>query len=136
MVTEIQLIRDGRVLFRVPIPSAEDKPERAELDLDDQSIEKLVSIFDIASNERRLRLMLELARRGEMTFSDMVQISVNPKLVAESIEPMMREGMVLHGERGSCYKYSQMGTILAYTMTAGFGRLLVALEELEEDSFE
>jgi hypothetical protein len=49
---------------------------------------------------------------------------------------MMKEGMLLHEGRGSCYKYSQMGTILAYTMTTGIGRLLAVLEELEEDEFE
>jgi hypothetical protein len=79
MGTEIRLIRDGKVLFRIPIPSAEDRPEIADVELAPRSIEKLVNIYAIASNERRLRLMLELARRGEMRFSDMLEISINPK---------------------------------------------------------
>ena len=137
MGTEIQLIKDGKVLFRIPIPSAEDRPDISDFDVDEESIGKLVNIYSIASNEKRLRLMLELARRGEMRFSDMLEIAVNPKLLSESIIPMLKEGIVLHEGRGSCYKSSEMGTILAFTMTAGLGRLLTALdEEPEDDEFE
>lgn len=133
MGTELRLIKDGKVLFNLSIPTNETRGRREKLEVDEDSLERLANIYSIVSNERRLRLLIELARRGEMRFSDMLEISVNPKTVSESIGPMLEEGIVLHGGRGSCYRPSDMGTILAFTMSAGLGRLLAAFEEETED---
>lgn len=130
------MVKDDKVIFRLPIGSLNEEPEGVSMEMNKHEIERLAKIYSIAANEKRLRIMLELTRRGEMRFTDVLQVALNPKLVRDCMEPMMREGMVLHEGRGSCYKQSELGTILAFTMTTGLGRLLRTLEELEEEGFE
>ena len=72
-----------------------------------------------------------------MKFSDFLQLATNPKLVQDCIEPMVEEGMVLHGSRGSCYRQSERGVALAIVMTSGLARLMDYLdEEMEGDELE
>ena len=98
---------------------------------------QLTDLYSMAANGRRLRMMLELMRRGEMRFSEMQGIAVNPKLVRDCMEPMVRAGLVIHERRSEPYRPSERGTALAIAMTTGMGRLLQALEEeMEEDELE
>ncbi|MDV3277550.1 MAG: hypothetical protein LYZ69_03675 [Nitrososphaerales archaeon] len=128
MTTELQLVKDGKVLYKIPIQAYEEDEEGLTMDVDQQDISRLVGIFSIAANEGRLRMMMELARRGEMKFSDLLKMSTNPKLVKTCVDDLAEAGMLEHEERGS-YRSSERGTALAITMTAGLSRLLDMLEE-------
>lgn len=124
---EFQLVEDGKVLFRVPLRAHGEMPEMP-LQMNEDDIEKLVSLYSIASNGGRLRMMFELATRDEVKFSDLLEFTSNPKMVHDCLKPMMEEGMLEHEERGP-YRSSVRGAALAITMTAGLAKLLEVLEE-------
>ena len=129
MKLELQLLRDGRVLFRWPIQAAEEGVGDFAGEIDEEDIEKLANLYSIGANERRLRVMSELMRQGEMSFSELLKVAMNPKLVRDCMEPLLREGMVIHERKRAPYRTSEKGAILALTMTAGVARLLDVLEE-------
>jgi DNA-binding HxlR family transcriptional regulator len=128
MTTELQLVKDGRVLYKISIQAYAEDEHGLTMDVDEQDIDKLVGIYSIAANEGRLRMMMELAKRGEMRFSELLKMSTNPKLVKTCVDDLTEAGMLEHEERGS-YRSSERGTALAITMTAGLARLLDMLEE-------
>ncbi|HXW37146.1 MAG TPA: hypothetical protein VEJ36_04505 [Nitrososphaerales archaeon] len=130
MVLEWRLVEDGEVLFTVPIRGQADP---ALEEISDEVLQKLAAIYSIAANERRLRMMRALAQRGEMRFSDLLQVATNPKLVQDCLEPMAKEGMVVHEGRGTGYKPSDMGLTVAVTITTAMGRLLEMFEEEASD---
>ena len=126
-------MRDKRVLFRVPIEGVCDEGGRLALEVDEEEIGRLAGIYSIAANERRLRIMLELMRRKEMQFSDLLEVAENPKLVSDCMKPLMEEGMVVHKKWGSSYKTTATGAALALVMTTGLAKLLEFLEEEAQD---
>lgn len=126
-------MHDKRILFRAPIEGLRDEGDRLALELNEAEIGRLASIYSIAANERRLRIMLELMRRGEMQFSDLLDVAENPKLVSDCMKPLMEEGMVIHKKWGSSYRTTTTGTAFAMAMTTGLAKLLEFLEEETED---
>lgn len=129
----MQLVRDKRVLFKVPIRGVCDEGGRLAQEIDEDEIGRLAGIYSIAANERRLRIMLELMRRREMQFSDLLDVAENPKLVSDCMKPLMEEGMVVHKKWGSSYRTTDRGAAFALVMTVGLARLLEFLEEEAQD---
>jgi len=127
---ELQIVDGKRVLFRTSIEPPNEGSAGPELEED--MLKRLVAIHSIAANERRIRIMMELMRRGEMQFSDLLGVAENPKLVSDCMKPLMEEGMVVHEGWGSSYKPTWGGSAVAVTMTAGLARLLEFLEEEQE----
>jgi len=126
---ELRLVRDNKVLFSVPLVYARQETSEADLDIDEEDFERLASLYSIGANERRLRIMVELMRRGEMSFSDLLEVALNPKLVRDCMNPMVREGIVIHERKRAPYKPSFRGVVMATTMTAGLAKLLEFVEE-------
>jgi len=136
LALELRLVRDNKVLFSVPVYDPEG-PVEVGHDLQEEDFGQLTDLYSIAANGRRLRMMVELMKRGEMRFSDMMELALNPKLVKDCVEPMMKAGLVVHEGRGEPYRPSELGTAIAIAMTSGMGRLLEALEEeMEGDELE
>ncbi len=122
-------MKDGNVLFRWPIHAYGEEVSEMVAEIDDEDIEKLANLYSIGANEKRLRVMLELMRQGEMSFSELLRVAVNPKLVGDCMNPLLKEGMVIHERRRAPYRTSEKGAVLAITMTAGVARLLDVLDE-------
>lgn len=129
MVLELRLVKNGKTLFRVPMEGSLEVSGLYASAMDDKDIERLADLHSLASNEKRIRIMLEMMKKGKMSFTELLGFAVNPKLVKDCMEPMMREGMVIHEGRGSGYRPSEAGVALAMTMTAGLSKLLDYLEE-------
>jgi predicted transcriptional regulator len=127
MTLELRLVKDGKTLVSIPIHSPAEKAKSGMPALDKDDLERLTQLYSFAANERRLRVMSELARRGEMRFSDLLQVALNPKIVQDCMEPMMNEGYVLHEGKG--YRTSEKGFAMLMTMTTGFSKILQLLEE-------
>jgi DNA-binding transcriptional ArsR family regulator len=132
MTLEMRVVKDGEVLFAVPLDYPVEEARRPELDLDEDDIERLANIYSIAANERRLRAMVELIQKGEMSFSELLEVALNPKTVRDWMTPMVKEGMVTHEGRRTPYKPSFGGVVMTMTMTAGLSKLLDFLEQEEE----
>ena len=128
MTIELRLVRDGKTIFSIPIHSSSEGADRGRLEMEDDDMERLADLYSIAANERRFRIMHELTRRGEMKHSDILRIAMNPKFVHDCINPMVEEGIVIHGKKGTGYRPSNKG--FAYvTLTTGLSRILELLEE-------
>jgi predicted transcriptional regulator len=128
MTLEILLVRNDSVLFRFPLDSVGDGLES----LSESEIERISALYTIGANRNRLKVMLELAKGNEMRFSEVMQIVMNPKIAQDCLQPLLKEGLVLHGERGSTYRASRRGVALVAAMTLGVGQMLDVLEhELE-----
>ena len=127
MSTQLLLRKDGKTLVTIPVPSP-----GAEPDLGFGPVEammgELVKIFAIASNERRLRLMLELMKKPETRFTDLLQVGVNPKLVQDCVGPMVEGGLLLHEGKGAGYSPSQKGALVITMVTRGMAEMLKATE--------
>jgi hypothetical protein len=133
LALELRLVKDDRVLFSVPVWDPEGSVA-VEPELEEEEFGQLTRLYAIAANGRRLRIMVELMRRGEMRFSDMLELALNPKLVKDCVEPMVKAGLVIHEGRREPYRPSELGTAVVIAMTSGMGRLLEAMEEgLEEE---
>ena len=131
MALEWQLVNGKQVLFRIPIRIPAEGSEPAP-ELGEEEVERLVDLFSVAANERRFRMMQELHRRGEMMFSDLLEVAENPKLVTDCMRPLVEEGLVEHEKWGSAYRPTRAGFVVTATMTGLLPRLLEFLEE-EED---
>jgi predicted transcriptional regulator len=125
MTLEILLVKNDSVLFRFPLDSVGDGLES----LSDSEIERISALYTIGANRKRLKVMLELAKGNEMRFSEVMQIVMNPKLAQDCLQPLLKEGLVLHGERGSTYRASRRGLALVAAMTLGVGQMLDVLEQ-------
>jgi len=135
MTLEWQLVNGREVLFRIPILEPVEEAESRE-ELDESEAERLADLYSIAANERRLKMMSEMWRKGEMQFSDLLDVAENPKLVVDCVRPLVEGGMVSHQGRGSCYRPTRAGFAFAITMTRAVPRLLEFLEEDEEGEEE
>ncbi len=131
MVLQLLLVKDDKVLFRFPIRNRAPKTS----DTSEGELDRLSTLCSIGANRKRLRVMLEFAKGKEMRFSEVLMLATNPKLAQDCLQPLVNEGLVLHGERGSTYRASARGVALAVTMTVGLGQVFGALQkELEGES--
>ncbi len=125
MTMQICLMEDEKVLFSLPLPSktAGELP----LVLSETELDRLSTLYSIGSNRKRLRVMMEFAKGGELRFSEVMQIVTNPKLAQDSLQPLVKEGLVLH-QKGLGYKPSDAGLKVLLVLTVGLGRILALVE--------
>ena len=135
MTLEWRLVSGNQVLLRIPIQEHVQGSGQGSR-LDDSHLERLVDLLSVAANPRRFRMMSEMISRGEMQFSDLLDLAENPKLVADCMGPLVEEGMVSHEGRGSSYKPTRAGYAFAATVTTAIPLLLEFLEENEEGEEE
>lgn len=119
------LLDDEKVLFSLPLPWT-GTPELPFL-LSEAELDRLSSLYSLGSNRKRLRVMTELAKGREVRFSDIMQIVTNPKLAQDNLQPMVKEGLVLH-EKGYGYRPSEVGVKVLLVLTLGFGRILALVD--------
>jgi len=125
------LMRDDKVIFDLTLPESSEGLEGTlrPCAVAEREMERLCAFYSMGSNRKRLRVMTELARGGELRFSDVMQIATNPKLAQDCLQPMLREGLVVHGERGSGYRIPEKALPLMMTLTVGLARMLSVLDE-------
>ena len=127
----LRLMDGDRVLFDLTLPDLPREHEaRAQpFYLADRETQRLCAFYSLGANHRRLKVMMELARGGELRFSDVMQIATNPKLAQDCLQPMLKEGLVVHGGRGSGYRIPERALPLMMTLTVGLARMLTVLEQ-------
>jgi hypothetical protein len=125
MTMRLCLMDDEKVLFSLPLSwrSGTEPP----FALSDSELDRLSDLYSVGSNRKRLGVMLELAKGRELRFSEVMQLVTNPKLARDSLQPMVREGLVLH-EKGMGYRPSETGLRVLLVLTLGFGKILALIE--------
>jgi len=135
MGLKLQLVRDGHVIFEVPISITEWPKDRLEDELEsiEESLHRFSEIFDALSNETRIRMMRELLMRenASVRFADLMQdLDLNPKIVWENLGKLSRCGFLEKTGRGK-YRCSEFGQRAFMLMGLALRRLLEIVEEIE-----
>jgi len=134
MALRLQIVKDGEVVFEVPL-DLEDWPRdhlERELAALETSSDSLSKIFDALSHETRLRMIKRLMEERDhtMSFAEfMRELDLNPKIVWENTRRLCEGGILEKVEKGR-YRCSEFGR-LELMMSLALRRLMEALEELE-----
>lgn len=126
MTLQLCLMDGDNVLFALPLPPGANYPAPAPLA--EQDLDRLSSLYSLGSNRKRLGVMAELSKGGELRFSDVLRLVTNPKLAQDSLLPLVREGLVIHEGKGAGYQASEKGRRLMLILTVGLGRILPLIE--------
>ena len=135
MKLKLQLVRNGEVLFEVPLSPTDWSREQLEDELDafESDCQRLSKVFDALSHETRLRMMKRLMEEEDrtMNFADfMKDLSLNPKTVWENARKLTEGGFLEKIERGK-YRCSEVGQSGFILMSLVLRHLMEALEETE-----
>jgi len=135
MKLKLQLVRDGEVLFEIPLSYTDWPREQLENELAafETDFQKFSKIFVALSHETRWRMMKRLMEEEDRTinFADFMRdLNLNPKIVWENAKKLREGGFLEKVERGKyrCSEVGQRGFIL---ISFALRHLIEALEEME-----
>lgn len=134
MSLKLQLVRNGDVIFEIPLSPEDWSKEQLENELEafETSFERLSKIFDALSHKTRLRMMKRLLEDEDqtVTFVDFMRdLELNPKIVWESTRKL-REGGLLEKIGKGKYRCSIFGEV-EFMLSLALRRMIETLEELE-----
>ena len=136
MGLKLQLVKDGHVIFEVPI-SIDEWPRdllESELESMEEDFQRFSRIFDALSNETRMRMMRQFLIREEapVRFADLMQdLELNPKIVWENLGKLSKCGFLEKTGRGK-YRCSEFGRRAFLLMSLALRELLEIMDEIEE----
>jgi DNA-binding transcriptional ArsR family regulator len=133
MKLKVQLVRNGEVLFEIPLTPMDWPREQLENELEafEASFQRLSKIFDALSHETRLRMMKRLVEEEDrtMNFGDFMRdLDLNPKIVWENTRKLREGGFLEKIGRGR-YRCSEVGQSGFILMSLVLRHLVEALEE-------
>ena len=136
MKLKLQLVRDGEILFEIPLSPMDWSREHLENEFNaiEEDFQRFSKIFDALAHETRLRMMKRVMEEEDRTinFSDFMRdLDLNPKLVWENARKLKEGGLLEKVGRGRyhCSAFGESGFMM---MSFALKRLRKALEELEE----
>lgn len=135
MKLKLQLVRDGKVLFEIPLSPTDWPREQLENELQaiEEDFQRFSKIFDALSHETRFRMMKRLMEEEDrtMNFADFMRdLDLNPKIVWENTKKLRAGGFLEKVDRGK-YRCSDLGQRGFILISCAFRRLIEALEEME-----
>ena len=135
MKLKLQLVRDGEVLFEIPLSHTDWPREQLENESEafETDFQRFPKIFVALSHETRWRMMKRLMEEEDRTinFADFMRdLNLNPKIVWENAKKLREGGFLEKVERGRyrCSEVGQRGFIL---ISFALRHLIEALEEME-----
>jgi len=136
MKLKLQLVRNGEVLFEIPLSPMDWPRQRLEDELDafEEDSQRFSKIFSALSHETRLRMMKRLMEEEDrtMNFADFMRdLDLNPKIVWESAKKLSEGGFLEKVDRGK-YRCSEVGQRGFMLMSLALRRLIEALDEMED----
>jgi len=130
-----QLVRDGEVIFEMPLSPTNATREKVtrELDVFEEHFSRFSKIFNALSNETRLMMMKRLLeeRNRTINFSDFMRdLDLNPKLVWENTKKLRKGGLLNKIGRGryQCSAFGEAGFIM---INLSLKRLIDTLEDVD-----
>ena len=134
MKLKLQLLKDNKVIYEMPLTMEEWPRHRLENELAsfEQEHERFARLFDALSHETRLRMMTRLFEDNNLTlsFADfMKDLDLNPKIVWEGTRKL-REGGLLTKSPDGKYRCSDPAAAEFLMLSLALRRLLKAMEEL------
>ena len=116
---KLQLVKDKQVIFEIPL-SYENWAWgrfRDDLRIIEEELQRFSEIFEVLSNETRIRMMKRFLTEGDtsLRFADLMQdLNLNPKIVWENLGKLSRCGFLEKTGRGRyrCSEYGQRAFML------------------------
>lgn len=103
MTLKIQLLKDGEVVYEVPLDLEHwsmDSLRRELRELEDRFPE-VAAVHDVLSNITRARMLSDLVRNSQRRFSQLMEmLAANQKIVTENLQRMMDLDLVERVESG------------------------------------
>ena len=136
MKLKLQLVRNGEIIFEMPLSPRDWSREHLENEFRavEEDFQRFSKIFDALAHETRLRMMKRLIEGEDraISFSDFMRdLDLNPKLVWENAKKLKEGGLLEKIGRGR-YRCSEFGETGFMMISFALKRLREALEELEE----
>jgi len=131
---KLQLLKDNKVVFEMPLSMEEWPRERLENELNsfEQELSRFTRLFDALSHETRLKMMTRLFENDDLAlgFADfMKDLDLNPKIVWESTRKL-REGGLLTKSNDGKYRCSDPAVAEFLMLSLALRRLIKAMDEL------
>lgn len=136
MKLTLQLVRNGDVLFEIPLsPTDWPREELAdELRAFEGDCQRMSKMYDALSHETRLRMMkmVVMEQNRAISFADfMKDLDLNPKTVWENARKLRDGGFLEKVERGR-YRCSNLGQSSFILISLVLRHLMKTLEQTEE----
>jgi DNA-binding transcriptional ArsR family regulator len=129
---KLQLVRDGDVIFEMPLSPEDWRREEVESEFRvvSENFERFSRIFDALSNETRLEMMRRMLEEDDgLSFADFMRdLNLNPKIVWENSKKLIDGGLVEKTGRGQ-YCCSDFGERAFVLMSVALRRLIDSFEE-------
>jgi DNA-binding transcriptional ArsR family regulator len=134
MKLRLQLLKDNKIVFEMPLSTDEWQRKRLENELDsfEQELGRFSRLFDALSHETRLRMMTRLFEHDEQAlgFADFMRdLDLNPKTVWESTRKLRAGGLLTKSKDGK-YRCSDPAAAEFLMVSLALRRLLHTIEEL------
>ena len=135
MTLKLQLVRDGEVLFEIPLSPANWPREQLQNELRafEEDFQRFSKIFDVLSHKTRFGMMKRLMEEEDstMNFADFMRdLDLNPKIVWENARKLREGGFLEKVSRGR-YRCSDVGQRGFIMMSLALRYLMETLEEIE-----
>ena len=135
MSLKLQLVRDGKIIFEIPLSPTDWPKDQLETELTafEEDFQKFSSMFHALSNQTRLKMMRRLVQEenSTMNFADFMRdLDLNPKTVWENSKKLSDGGFLTKTGRGT-YSCSESSQSAFLTLSLALRRLLESLEEIE-----
>jgi DNA-binding transcriptional ArsR family regulator len=119
---KLQLVKDGEVIEEIPLSPDEGGRDKwiSEMERSQDDITQMCKLFELYTNENRLRMMRRLLQEDDfmLSFTQFVKgLHMNPKTAREHALRLMEAGFLEKPERGK-YRLSPLAT--SGGLTAGF----------------
>lgn len=136
MTVRIQLVKDKKVLFEIPLSALEPSRENVQSEIAalEEQMDEAAKLFDALSHETRLKMMKLLIEDEDFTlgFADFMRnLNLNPKLVWENTQKLQDSGLLRKSDDGK-YQCSELGKASFLMLSLAFRQLIQTVRELEE----
>jgi DNA-binding HxlR family transcriptional regulator len=135
MTLKLQLVRDNKVIYEMPLEMSIWTRRRIEeeLELVEGQIERVSAIHEMLSSGTRIRMLNRIIQNMDVRFSDLMnQLDANQKIVNENLQRLRSRRMISRHEtnpREVHYTASRLGVASLLMMTA----LHRVMDELKEE---
>lgn len=136
MPLKLQLVKDNKILFEIPLTIEHWARDRLQNELNtfERDFERYSKLFHALAHENRLRMMTRLFEEDDLTlgFADfMKDLSLNPKIVWENTKKLREGGLLTKSDDGK-YRIPELAQAEFLMLSLALRRLFQTLSELEE----
>jgi len=138
MGLKLQLLKDGKVIYQMPLTMDETEVDVVlrELGDFDEDLSRIQAFHDLFSSETRIRMLQEMVRGFGCRFSELMEaLDANQKIISENLRRMSEMRLVKRVEkhpREVQYRPSPLG-MASFLACIAMRRIM---EEIEEVSGE